>query len=499
MSTATSTPAPGAATGPGDGPNPMTIALVLVLGAIMVVLDQTVVNVAINRLSQDFDAPLSTLQWVVTGYSLALGAVIPSSAWATGRFGAKRLYMIAIGLFSAGSVLAGAAWNIESLIAFRVVQGLGGGLVLPLGMTILIRAASPDRLGRLMATLGLAVLIGPLIGPVVGGYLIDAVSWRWMFFINVPIGAAVLALASRVFPPDVPEPRRRLDVPGLLMLSPGLAALIYGVTTGGERGDFGDPGVLLPLLAGVALVVAFVGRGLTASDPLIDLRLFRDRTFTTATVTLVLFACGYFGSSILLPLYFQVVRGESATMSGLLFVPMALASGTAMQVAGRIIDKVPAGRLVPFAVALSFTGVTAFAVQLSAGASYWGLTAALVLMGAGGGMTMMPTMTTATRGLSREQGAAASTTVNLINTTVAAIGMAVASVLLTSAMASRSPAAADGLQGLHKITDQARSAAAPELADAFQHTYLYAIALMGLALIPTLFLPRRKAKKTTEG
>ncbi|MBX6769922.1 MAG: DHA2 family efflux MFS transporter permease subunit, partial [Actinomadura rubrobrunea] len=233
---------PTSAAAPRVRPGPTAIALVLVLGSIMVAFDQTVVNVAVHRLSQDFAASLGAVQWVITGYSLALGAVIPVTAWAAGHFGAKRLYLAAIALFGTGSLLAGTAWSLESLIAFRVLQGLGGGMVMPLAMTILLRAAPPGRLGRLMSMLGLAILVGPLAGPVLGGRLVDEVSWRWMFLLNVPIVVLVELLGLRVFPRDEPAAGRRLDVPGLLLLSPGLAALIYGVTAGGERGDLASPG-----------------------------------------------------------------------------------------------------------------------------------------------------------------------------------------------------------------------------------------------------------------
>ncbi|WP_433475639.1 DHA2 family efflux MFS transporter permease subunit [Spirillospora sp. CA-142024] len=467
----------------------MAIVLVLVLGSIMITLDTTVVTVAVNRLSQDFHAPLGTIQWVVTGYSLALGAVIPSSAWAIGRFGARRLYLGAIAAFAAGSVLAGLAWNIESLIVFRVVQGFSGGLVMPVGMTILLRAAEPERLGRLMSTLGLAILVGPLAGPVLGGWLIDEVSWRWMFFVNLPVAVAVVALASRLFPRDVPTEPKPLDVPGLLTLSPGIAALLYGVTTGGDRGGFGSAGVLVPLVAGAGLLVAFAVRALTARHPLIDLRPFRDRTFAAATGTLTLFASGYFGTMLLLPLYLQVVRGESATMAGLIGIPFALGSGTAMQVAGRIIDRVPAGRLVPVSIATALTGFVSFTVQLSADASYWGLCATMMLMGAGGGATMMPAMTAATRGLPHDRAPAASATVNLINTMSGAIGMALTSVVLSTLMSDLVPDGEGGaLQTVHRLGT--KEIAGP-LADAFQDTYIFAIGLLALALIPASLLPRR--------
>src|SRR4051794_35043607 len=184
----------------------LLVASVVVLGAIMSILDVTVVNVAINTLARDFDTPLSTIQWVATGYTLALATVIPLTGWAADRFGTKRLYMISIFLFMAGSALAGAAWSSGSLIFFRVLQGFGGGMIMPAGMTILTRTAGPQRLGRVMAIIGVPMLLGPILGPILGGYLVDAASWRWIFFINLPIGIAALIASQRILARDVPQP-----------------------------------------------------------------------------------------------------------------------------------------------------------------------------------------------------------------------------------------------------------------------------------------------------
>src|SRR5690242_9956433 len=189
----------------------LMVASVVVLGAIMSILDVTVVNVAINTLARDFKTSLSTIQWVATGYTLALATVIPLTGWAADRFGTKRLYMLSIALFMTGSALSGLAWSAGSLIAFRVLQGLGGGMIMPAGMTILTRAAGPHRMGRVMSIVGVPMLLGPVIGPILGGFLVDQVSWRWIFFINVPVAAAALLLSRRVLPRDQPEPRHKLD------------------------------------------------------------------------------------------------------------------------------------------------------------------------------------------------------------------------------------------------------------------------------------------------
>src|SRR5262245_14475340 len=212
----------------------------VVLGAIMSILDVTVVNVAINRLAVDFNAPLSTIQWVATGYTLALATVIPVTGWASARFGTKRLYMLSIALFVIGSALAGMSWSAGSLIAFRVLQGLGGGRVLPAGMTILPQAAGPKRVGQVMSIVGVPMLLGPICGPILGGYLVDDVSWRWIFFINLPIGIVALLMSGRILQRDTSQPGERLDLLGLILLSPGLASLIYGLAKGAQHSDFGN-------------------------------------------------------------------------------------------------------------------------------------------------------------------------------------------------------------------------------------------------------------------
>src|SRR5689334_3836230 len=253
----------------------LAISSVVVLGAIMSILDTTVVNVAINTLARDFNTELSTIQWIVTGYTLALATVIPITGWAADRFGTKRLYMLSLGLFLAGSALSGAAWSAESLIFFRILQGLGGGMLMPAGMTILTRAAGPQRVGRVMAIIGVPMMLGPILGPILGGWLVDSASWRWIFFINVPIGAAALLMSFRVLPRDVPEPSQRLDWLGLALLSPGLAALIYGLAESSSSGGFGSAKVIIPAAIGLIALALFVVHALRTDNALIDLRLFK--------------------------------------------------------------------------------------------------------------------------------------------------------------------------------------------------------------------------------
>ncbi|MFY1691765.1 DHA2 family efflux MFS transporter permease subunit [Plantactinospora sp. WMMB782] len=446
------------------------VITVVVIGSIMSVLDVTIVNVALHPLAVVFDAPLVAVQWVVTGYTLALAAVIPTTAWAMSRFGAKRTYLTATALFTAGSGLAALSWNIETLVLFRIVQGLGGGLLVPVGMAMVIRAADRERMGRAMALLGIPVLIGPVSGPVLGGWLIDTVSWHWIFLVNLPVGALALVLAARLLRHDEPQPARRLDLLGLLTLSPGLALLIYGLSTGGDRGDLSTPRALLPTVAGLLLTVGFVARGLTARAPLLRLRLLRDRSFAAGWAAMVLFPAGYFGCMLLTPMYYQTARGLGAAESGVLGVPLAVAVFVSMQIATRRVDRVSPRLMILSGIVVAACGLALFAVQVGPETPYWRLVAALAVLGVGVGMVLMPALTTATRGLAAEDVPSGSTLLNIGSQ----VGVSMGTALLSVVLASNATRTGDGAQS----------------AAAFAHTYWWAVALLALAAPPAALLPR---------
>ena len=200
----------------------LVVAGVVLLGAVMSILDTTVVNVAIDHLAVVFRSSLTTIQWVVTGYTLALATVIPVTGWAADRFGTKRIYMTSLVLFTLGSIASGLAWSAGSLILFRVLQGFGGGMIMPAVMTIMTRKAGPHRMGRVMGVLGVPMLIAPILGPILGGWLVDDASWRWIFFINVPIGIVAFILAQIVLDSDQSQPSHRFDWLGMVLFARGV-------------------------------------------------------------------------------------------------------------------------------------------------------------------------------------------------------------------------------------------------------------------------------------
>ena len=235
------------------------VAAVVVLGAIMSVLDTTIVNVALDRLSRDLHSPLSTIQWVSTGYLLSLAMVIPLAGWLTQRFGSKRVWMISVALFAVGSALCGLAWSDGSLIFFRVLQGFGGGLIMPVGMSVLAQTAGPRHMGRVMSVIGVPMLLGPVLGPVIGGLIVDNAPWQWTFFVNVPIAAVALILAARLLKPDQGRAEvGRLDWLGVALLSPGLASLVFGLAETETSGGLGAPIAWAPIAAGLVLIGLFV-------------------------------------------------------------------------------------------------------------------------------------------------------------------------------------------------------------------------------------------------
>jgi EmrB/QacA subfamily drug resistance transporter len=458
---------------------------VVVIGMIMAILDATIVNVAIPTLGAEFHTSISTIQWVMTAYLLALASTIPVSGWAGARFGTKPVWIASLALFTLGSCLAGAAPSIDWLIASRVVQGAAAGLIMPVGQTILLHAAGPGRIGRVMSVIGIPMLLAPIAGPVIGGAIVEETTWRWIFFVNLPVAAIALTLAWRLLPDAAPQRGQRLDLRGLALLSPGIAIAVYGLSEIGSAGTV-DAQALALMAAGVVLVAGFVAHAWRFKGrPLIDVSLFARRGFAAAAATNFLLGIALFGSLILLPLYYQLVRGESPLDTGLLLVPQALGAALAMPFAGRLTDEIGARVVIPFGVVLALAG-TAVYTQIGPETSYAALGGALFLIGLGLGGTIVPSMAVAFQSAGREAAGDATAAINVIQRIAGSIGTALLAVILQRSISARIP----GAGSLEAVQSGPRADVASELASAFGATFSVALALVAAALVPALLLPR---------
>jgi EmrB/QacA subfamily drug resistance transporter len=470
---------------------------VVVIGMILAILDATIVNVAIPTLGRELHTSIATIQWVMTGYLLAFASVIPLTGWASERFGAKRVFIAALVLFMAGSTLAGSAWSIEALIVFRIVQGVGGGLIMPVGQTILAQAAGPQRMGRVMSVVGVPMLLAPVFGPVIGGAIVDQVSWRWIFFVNLPIGVLAILLAWRLLPAAGPRNGTRLDLQGLALLSPGLAIFVYGMSEAGVSGGFTSGRAVTGFVVGLVLVALFAlhawRRGRAA---LIDVALFARRGFAAAAGTNLFVGIALFGALILLPLYYQLVRGESPLATGLLLVPQGVGVALAMPIAGRLTDEIGARIVIPAGILLALAGTAGY-TQVGAHTSYAFLAVALFVIGLGLGTTIVPSMAVAYQTVPREAVAQATSAINVIQRIAGSVGTALLAVVLQRSIAANLPGTDGGIGAIAAQSEQGRAQSAPILAHAFGTTFWVAFALVAAALLPALLLPRleRKARE----
>jgi EmrB/QacA subfamily drug resistance transporter len=409
----------------------IAVATVVLLGTLMAGIDATAVNVALDGIAHDLNSSLATIQWIVIGYALAMAVVVPLTGWLCDRFGAPRVYVVATVVFLLGSALAAAAPSAGALIAARFVQGLGGGLLGPVGVVVITQAAGPKRLGRLMVFAGIPAIVGPVAGPVLGGWLVESASWRWIFTINLPVGAAMLVLSRGMLRRPMLTRECSLDWRGVLLLVPALLTLVLGLTAIAAAGGPLHAQVIVPVAVGSVLLALFVRRCLRVPYAIVDLLLFRIRAFRGATGTLFLSMFAAFGSLLLVPLYLEAVRGVSPITTGLLIAPAGIGAAVAIPPAGLAADRVGIGRIVPIGLLMNGAGF-AILTQLQLHTSFWTLRAALFLIGGGLGVTIVPMVSGTMRLLRQDQVARATTLINIVQQAAAAFGTALLIGVLTT-------------------------------------------------------------------
>ena len=444
----------------------------VVFGGLMSMLDTTIVNIAIRTLSVRLHADLASVQWVVTGYLLALAAALPLTGWLVERFGARRVYVASITTFTLASLACGLSTTLPELIGFRVLQGVAGALTMPVGQMILVPIAGRERMARVMGRLSIPIVMAPIFGPVLGGLLLEHASWQWIFYVNLPVGLVAVPLALWLLPRDEPRTASRPDFAGLLLISAGSVAATYGLASAGGAAVR----VWLPLVVGVALLTAFAVRSGRTARPLLDVRLYRSQAY--AASSLVNFGLGavVFGGMILLPLYYQAVRLQDPVMTGLLAAPTGVGIAIAAPLASRLTDRFGSGRTAFAGTLLNAIGTVPL-LFLGASTSFLWLSAVMLVRGIGIALCMIPAMSAIYRAIPPAKIGDGTTQVNVLNRLGGSTGTAVFTIVAQQALAGAGPSA---------------SAAAAAYGDAFR----WVLGAGLLMVVPTVFLARAESRMT---
>jgi EmrB/QacA subfamily drug resistance transporter len=420
--------APAARQGQGAGLQyKWIVAMVVILGVFMAILDTTIVNIAIPRLQTAFGADLHSVQWVLTGYILAQGVTTPVVAFFANRLGTKRLYIVALAAFTAGSALCGLAWSLPVLIFFRIVQGVGGAALFPLSLTLLFREFPPQERGSAMGLFGLPTLLAPALGPTLGGYIVTYAGWQLIFYINVPIGIVAVILSILLLHDYHDQARSSFDVPGFIFSTIGFGAALYGLSEASTAG-WGSTTVVGFLAVGFLSLAIFVAVELYVANrggqPLLDLRVFLDRNFTTSTIANVFVVFALFGGLFLLPIYLQDLRGLSAFQAGIILLPQAFASMLSVVVGGWLVDRIGVRAVViPGLFILAFANWQLSFISLTW--SYQWLQVMLILRGFSLGLVSQPLILAALASIRPQLLTQASSLSTVVRSVASSLGIAV--------------------------------------------------------------------------
>ncbi|MBI2765786.1 MAG: multidrug efflux MFS transporter [Chloroflexi bacterium] len=410
------------------------VAILAVFAIFMELLDSTVVNVALPTLGRDFDVTSpTTIQWVITGYLLSLAVFIPVSGWAGDRFGTKRVFMFALSVFTFASLLSALAWNIEALIAFRVLQGVGGGMLSPVAFATVWRAFPPEERSKAAGIMVVPAAAAPASGPLVGGLILKYTTWHWIFLLNVPIGLAALVISALYLREHREPSSGRFDPAGFVLSATGLAMLMYALAEAGQRG-FGDARVIGFGAAGLAFVAVFVAVELRTKQPMLDVRIFTNALFRSCNFAWLVTMFGFSSTVFLLTLELQAARGLSALESGLTTFPMAIGVMLVAQPASRIYRVIGPRRMI-FA-GLLITGLTALALsRVDLNTNEWLIRGLLIIRGLAFGLVLVPLQAATYARIDPKDTGRATALYNVTSQVASSFGVAFAATLLTSRLA----------------------------------------------------------------
>jgi EmrB/QacA subfamily drug resistance transporter len=399
-----------------------SILIVIVIGTFMAILDSSIVNVALPKMMTIFNASADQIQWILTAYMLTLGVIMPISGFLGDTFGYKRTYIGALSLFVIGSVLCGMSLGVNSMIAARIIQALGGGIMQPLGMALIYQSFPRSKIGMVLGFWGIAAMAAPAIGPTLGGYLVEYANWRLIFYINLPIGLLNLFLAGIILKETPLIKGKHFDFVGIATSSIGLFCILLALSNGTKYG-WSSPFIAGLLSASLIILIIFVFNELQHPEPILDLRMFKNFLFTMSVIIGSLLAMGMFGAIFLIPMLLQNVLGQTAMKTGLIMFPAAIASGIMMPISGKLFDKYGARGIVIVGLALvtwtsyamkDFNDLTPYAVM-----TVW-----LTIRGAGMGLSMMPVTTVGMNTVPPELIGRASALSNVIRQVASSFGIA---------------------------------------------------------------------------
>jgi len=402
--------------------------IVVMVGSFMAMLDATVVNIALPRIITVFNAPVDAAQFVLTGYMIALAIIMPATGYLSDTFGTKRVYLVSMFLFTVGSLFCGLSWSVESLVLARIFQGLGGGMMMPLGMTVIFKTVPLEKRGLVSGVFGLPLLFAPVFGPTLGGYIVEYINWRFIFTLNLPIGALGLFLGWILLRETERVPDLGFDLRGFFLAGSGFGATFYGLSQAPDWGWGAEQTVAL-LAGGGVLLALWIVVELTESQPLVELRVFKNGTYALATSINFIVTLGMFSSMLLLPLFLQNFRGLGAMETGLLMFPQALASGLVMPISGQLFDKIgPRPLIVSGLLLLAYATWKLSGLDLAT--SDAAIREILIMRGIAMGLITMPAMTVAMNTLPPGLIARGSSLTNVLRQLFGAFGTAIFVTLL---------------------------------------------------------------------
>ncbi len=411
--------------------NKWIVALTVMLPTLIEIIDTSVVNVSLDHIRGSLSAGIDESTWTITSYLVSNAIIIPMTGWLSRLFGRKRYLIFSISLFTLSSLLCGSAWNLQSLVVFRILQGIGGGALQPISQSVLLETFPQRQHGMAMALFGVGIMFGPIVGPLLGGWITDNWSWHWIFFINIPIGlvSILMVLFFIVDPPYMKRMKMKIDYWGLAFLAIGLGCLQI-VLDKGEREDWFDSGLITWLAAISALSLAlFIIVEFFAEHPIVNLRTFKNLTFSTGNLVMFFAFFNLFGSIVLLPIYLQTLMGYNATLAGMVLGPGGVATLIAMPIAGRLVTKVNPKGLLAFGIivaAYSTHLMSRFNLLADFDTVIW----PRVVLGVGMGFLFIPLTTMTMAGIKKEDMGNAAAIYNLLRNLGGSFGVAFVTTML---------------------------------------------------------------------